>query len=62
MASVGNGAGKHASHCVSWTTRVRFVSLGCFFGDGVRSFVLGGESYLRTRGMIVSPSVIVCIW
>ena len=27
-----------------------------------RSFVRNGEPQLRTRGMIVSPGVIVCLW
>ena len=41
----------------------RFVCFGGRHGwrsTVVRSFVQGGEHYFPTRGMIVSPSVIVC--
>ena len=61
---------KHAAHYVRELDNqgtYRFFFLFSFFGGRrnggrVRSFVRGGQPFLRTRGIIVSPSVIVCIW
>ena len=57
LASVGNDTVKHATHCLSWTTRVPFfffLAAGHSWLSSYRSFVRGEEPFLRTRGMIVS--------